>query len=401
MTATPDGIQLTPFSEPFYIDPYRVYSNLRTQDPIHEDIESFYPSSWTITDFTIVKQLLTDRRLSVDCRRVGIIRDPRANNPVTDAKPNMMGLDEPDHSRLRRLVQKAFTPSRVEAFKPKIEQTVKHHIALLRNLPEVDLVTAYAKPVPTIAIAEFLGVNPGDHALFKQWTDSLLKQAYPMPTNAQWEEIVMADKSLRDYMRAIVHERKSMPCDDLITALVSAHLDADFLSEDEVVEMCCLLIGAGNFTTTDLISNSILALLQHPEQHLNLQTHVSSIENTIEECLRFDNPVLAVRRFALEDIQFEGKLIKKGSVLNLILGAANHDPQSFESPDKFDTSVKRSPHLSFGRGLHHCLGAPLAKLEAKIAVAEFFAAFPAATLLGHTRNKTMNFRGCRTLKVKL
>jgi cytochrome P450 len=155
----PDGIELTLFSEPFYIAPNRIHSTLRAQDSIQQDMEPFYASSWTIIDFTIVKQLLTDSRLTIDCRRVGIIRDSGANHPVTEALANMMGLDESVYSRLRRLVQKAFTPESVEAFKPKIERTVKHHITELESLQEVDLVTSYAKPIPTIALAEFLDVD--------------------------------------------------------------------------------------------------------------------------------------------------------------------------------------------------------------------------------------------------
>ena len=401
MTGIPDGIELTPYSEPFYNNPYAVYADLRKQEHLHKDIESFYPSSWTITDFATIKQLLTDTRLSVDSRAVGIRRDPRADNPVTQAPPDMMGLDEPHHGRLRKLVQKAFTPSRVEAFRPVVEQIVERHITDMRNQNEVDVVTAFSKPIPTIAIAEFLGVDSADHAIFKQWTDSLLLQGYPMPTEAQWNEIVTANKALNDYMKAIVHSRKSHPEDDLVSALVNAHLDSDALSEDEIVAMCSLLIGAGNFTTTDLISNSLLAILQHPERFEHMQTSGVSIARVIEECLRFDSPVLAIRRFALADIELEDKFIKKGSVLNLVLGAGNHDPQFFEGADRFDPTSAHPPHLSFGRGIHHCLGAPLARLEAQISVARFFEAFPTASLVSHIRNKTMNFRGCRSLTVAL
>lgn len=316
----------------------------------------------------------------------------------------MMGLDDPDHGRLRRLVQKVFTPSKVESFRPRIEQIVRDQLEVIQSLKSaesIDLVTWYAKPIPTIVIAEFLGLDSSDHALFKAWTDSLLKQGYPMPTQLQWDEIVSADNAMRKYMQKIVLERKLHAEEDLITAMVHASLEGDRLSEEEVVEMCCLLVGAGNFTTTDLISNAILALLQHPELIQSLQNGLTAIEAVIDECLRFDAPSLVARRFALEDIEIKGHNIQKGDAVNLVLAAANHDPAYFKSPDSFRINQDKSTHISFGRGVHHCLGAALARLEAKIAVEQFFNAFPGVCLKDFSRNKMMGFRGCRSLNVKL
>jgi len=286
MTDIPDGIELTPFDDKFYSDPYEVYARLRSLDPVHRDISSFYKNSWTVTDFDNVRSLLRDKRLSVDSRKVGVARDPRADNAVTNAAPNMMNLDEPDHSRLRSLVQKAFTPSRVKAFRPRVEQIVRRQIDQIKVLGTTELVASYAKPIPTIVIAEFFGLDSADHELFKAWTDSLLKQGYPIPTQSQWDGIVSADKAFREYMKSIVRERKQTPKDDLITALVLSHSDSDKLSEDELVDMCCLLVGAGNFTTTDLISNSILALLQNPDQLALLREKPELIQKAVEEILK-------------------------------------------------------------------------------------------------------------------
>jgi cytochrome P450 len=401
MTLIPDGIELTPFSDSYYADPYEVYARLRSREPVHRDNLSMYEKSWTITNLDSIKLLLTDSRLSVDSTKVGIVRDPRANNPVTTAPPNMMGLDGPDHRRLRNLVQKAFTPAKVEGFRSKVERIVDSRIEQLKDIELVDLVPAYAKPIPTIAIAEFLGVDPNDHVKFKNWTDSLLKQGYPLPTETQWDEIVAADKALHDYMRVVVQKRRRKPEDDLISAMIRVQSENEGLQEDEVVEMCSLLIGAGNFTTTDLISNSILAFLQYPGQIRLLLDNELTIEIFIEECLRFDSPSMIVRRFALEDIVLNGETILKGSVVNLVLGAANHDPSHFSRPDEFSAEVDRNRHFSFGRGVHHCLGASLARLEAQVAVKKLIDSFPQMRLLDHSRTKNLWFRGCRSLRVEL
>lgn len=390
----PDGLELTPFHEDFYADPYSVYQRLRALDPVHEDTVSFYEHSWTISNYDNVKELLMDERLSVDPRKVGVVRDPRANNAVTTRAPDMMGLDNPDHHRIRMLVQKAFTPARVEAFRPQIENVVESFLDNLTT-PEVDLVKLFSKPVPTVVIATFLGIDTKDHALFKQWTDSLLLQGFPVPTEAQWDEIVDADKQLRDHIRGLIEERVAAPKDDFITGLITAHVEDAKLSYGEIVDLCYLLIGAGNFTTTDLISNCILQALRAPEFDRQ------DTRKLVEECLRFDPPAMSVRRFALEPIEIDGKTIPKGSAVNLVTASANHDPAVFESPDRFRDLSTSSPHLAFGRGIHHCLGAPLARLEATVAVERFFKRFPNAQLVSVKRSRQMDFRGCKQLNLHI
>ena len=391
--AIPDGLELTPFDPTFNDDPYAVYARLRDEDPVHKDSASFYGNSWTISEYALVDQLLRDRRLTVDPRAIGIRRDPRADNAVTLREPDMMGQDGDGHQRLRAVVQKAFTPTAVGRFEPQIRKIVT---ACLEGIsgPEFDLVADYAKPIPTIVIAEFIGVDSSDHAQFKQWTEALLMQGYPMPTEQQWQHIVDADQALRDYISRVIETRRQAPADDFVSRLIAAEEQDERLTSSEIVDMCCLLIGAGNFTTTDLISNAIYHFLSTGD-------HPTDGADTIEECLRFDSPVLAARRFVTEDIEVDGHHFPKGAALNLLLAAANHDPVVFGHADEFKIQSERQAHLAFGRGVHHCLGAALAKLEASVALDAFFAAFPEAKLISSKRRKQMDFRGFSQMMVKV
>ncbi len=385
----PEGLQLTPFDPTFFEDPYAVYKTLRTGDPCHQETTSFYPGdTWTVTSFELVEQLLKDQRLSANPNKIGLPRDPRANNSVTNRKPDMMTLDGTDHHRLRRAVQKAFTPTSVEQFRYRISETFAECV---KDLPSrFDLVATIAKPLPTIVIAEYIGVDSSAHIAFKQWTDDLSLQGYPMPTDEQWRTIVAADSNLRSHIRQVIEHRRRNLDNDLVSRLIQDNA----LTNTEVVDMCCLLIGAGNFTTTDLISNAILACLQHG-------TKSGDFGVVVDECLRFDSPSMVVRRFAIEDIQIEDTTIRSDSVVNLVIAAANHDPTVFDSPDQFIADRKSNSHLSFGRGVHHCLGAPLAKLEAAIVLEAFFDRFPSAQLVSFERDKRMSFRGCRSLVVEV
>ncbi len=393
MTDIPDGIQLTAFDETFYKDPYAVYKRLREAEPVHRDGASFYEGgSYSISEFEIVKALLSDNRLSVDPRTVGLRRDPRADNPVTLREPDMMNLDNPEHHRLRSLVQKAFTPSSITNFEPDIKRIVASCFDAISD-DSFDVVKLISKPVPTIVIAGYIGVNSEDHEQFKAWTDALLLQGYPMPTDEQWRTIVDADTEFREYVTSVIQERRDSPENDLISRLLVAQDEGKLLSDQEVVDMCQLLIGAGNFTTTDLISNSIYQMIESGTD--------ATAEQIVEETLRFDPPSLNARRFVKEDIEVSGVKIPKGSVVNLLTGAANHDPKAIQDPDTFNPKRETVTNLAFGRGAHHCLGASLAKLEATIVVEEFRERYPNARISNSKRTRRMDFRGFQQLIVEI
>jgi len=359
----PTGLQLTPFDPEFARDPYAVYARLRELAPVHFD-----GTSYTVSGYAEVAALLKDKRLTVEADRVGLARDPRADNLVTRRAPDMMNVDGAEHTRLRSLVNRAFTPGTVSAFRPRIEAIAKELVAGLPT--EFDVIERYAKPLPTIVIAEYIGVDAARHEDFKRWTDTLLMQGYPLPTEEQWEQIVEADRLMRDYMVEVIADRRAAPCDDLVSRLL-----AEAATEREVVDMCCLLVGAGNFTSTDLIGNALLRFTA---------TDRERIPELVDDTLRLDPPAQSMRRWALEDIEIGGVTIKAGNQVLLFIAAANHDPSG-------------DSHLAFGRGIHHCLGAALARLEAEVAVA----ALPPFKVLSFKHKKSLMFRGCSTISITL
>ena len=362
MSDIPSGLALTPFDPEFARDPYAVYARLRAAAPIHFD-----GMAYTVSAYELVSALLKDARLSVDPRKVGQRLDPRADNPVTQRAPDMMNLDDPEHAQQRALVMRAFTPRSVSGFAPQIERIARE---LLADLPETfDAIEQYAGPLSTRVIAEYLGIGSARHADFRRWTDTMRMQGYPIPSEAQWQSVVEADAAMRDSMRAVVHERREAPRDDLVSRLVEA--DA---SEDEVVDLCALLVGAGNFTTTDLIGNALLRFTEADRERL---------PEFVEQTLKLDPPSLSLRRWALADIEVGGVTIPKGAAVFLLIGAANHDPDA-------------GHHLAFGRGIHHCLGAALARLETEIALK----VFPAFEVVSFKRRKSLLFRGCAKVMVR-
>jgi cytochrome P450 len=293
----------------------------------------------------------------------------------------MLFRDPPDHTRLRGLVNKAFTPRVVERLRPRIETVVDGLLGARTDEGGMDLIRDLATPLPILVIAELLGIPVEDYKELKRWSDdlalmldgSIAAQVAPRAVTSACEFV--------DYLRGVMGQRRARPQDDLLSELLAVQEKDDALTEDEILGTSVLLLGAGHETTTNLIGNGVLALLQNPGELARLRREPGCLANAVEECLRFDSPVQATSRVLPEDLEVGGRRIPKGEEIVLLLGAANRDPGVFPDPDRFDVGREQArQHLSFGHGIHFCLGANLARAEAQVALAGLLRRFPTLSL---------------------
>ena len=393
------GVVYNPLSRQTAQDPYPVYAALRERDPIHR---SGLMNSWLFTRHADIDTILRDhRRFGNDPRKGKLSRRQRANLPA-DEEFTMLFLDPPDHKRLRALVNKAFTPKAVNALEPHIRKLLGALLDEIDDPAGFDLMQAVAQPLPVIVIAEMLGVPPEDRAQFKVWSDQRARTLEPVIDARERAASEAAAIALDAYFRPIIQERRSAPQDDIVSALAQAEEEGDRLTEREMLNMLRLLLIAGNETTTNLIGNGVLALLRHPDQLQRLREDPSLIPSAVDELLRFDSPVQTDFRRALEDCEVNGFPLKKRDNIVVLLGAANRDPDVFEDPDRLDVGRGDRSHLSFGRGIHHCIGAPLARLEGRIVLEMLLERFPQVSLRGENprfRNSIV-LRGLESLPVR-
>ncbi len=358
-------------------NPYPFLHDLRTTDPVHW---SPVLAAWLLSRYHDVQLLFRQPGLSKDYRNVP--PSPLGSRDATfpAGTPTMLRLDPPDHTRLRSLVTKAFTPRAVEALLPRI-QTIADDLlnAVWTNEP-FDLMREFANPLPVIVIAEMLGVPSEDREQFKTWSTDLVLGAGSFRSADARARREAARAHLLAYFERAVQERRQQPRDDLVSALIKAEEGGDRLSEAELLDTCILLLVAGNETTTNLIGNGMLALLQHPEQFQRLQHDPTRIGQAVEELLRYDSPVQMSRRLATTEIKIGGKRIAPGAMVITLIGAANRDPDAFPNPDVLDIARRGASHVSFGHGIHYCLGAPLARAEASIAITTLLRHFPRLAL---------------------
>jgi cytochrome P450 len=313
----------------------------------------------------------------------------------------MLVSDPPDHTRLRTLVQKAFTPRMVDHLRPRIQSVVDELLdKALEGGGEFDLIEHLAYPLPVIVIAELLGVPAEDRATFHDWSAALAASLDPLVTSEMMDRAWVSRDALHAYLRGIISERRRNPRGDLISALVAVEEQGDTLSEPELVVMCTLLLIAGHETTVNLIGNGMQALLRHPDQLTRLRERPALITPAIEELLRFDPPVQMTGRMLLEDVQLGGKTIPAGEFVLPLLGAANRDPNQFSNPDQLDISRNPNPHVAFGRGIHFCLGAPLARVEGQIVIGSLIRRCPNLRLNGQPKRRDqITLRGLDSLPV--
>jgi cytochrome P450 len=405
-------------------NPYPYYEQLRLQDPIHWDEELGF---WVITRYADIAGLYTDERFS---RAQGLMRgfDRLSASEQKIAEPvyhsfakTVFYADPPYHTHLRGLMNHAFTPRRVERLRPRVQVIVNELLAAASSKAEPDVIRDIAYPLPVMVIAELLGLPPGDRARFKAWSDDL----FAILGTVRAKSVTLMDRAsqslqeMTDYVQHLSRKRRADPQDDLLTALLSftdetescphpAHAGRNdkqsaWLSEDELVANINILLSTGHETTTHLIGNGLLALLQHPEQLERLQAQPALLESAIEEMLRYDSPVQITYRSTLEDAHVGGKMIRKGDLVNTILGSANRDPERFSHPDRFDISRNEGRHLGFGVGIHFCIGAPLVRLEAETLFLTLLQRFPQIQLATDTLEWQEHpiFRGLKSLPVRL
>jgi cytochrome P450 len=359
-------------------NPYPIYKAMRDADPL---LWNEFLQAGLITGYDDVQAILKDSvRFSSDRRRANnrllVQLTEQQELSLMRRTPTMLSVDPPSHTRMRNLVNKAFTPRAVEKMRPHVQEITE---ALLDDVAEpgrIDVVRDLAVPLPIIVIAEMLGVSPSDREQFKTWSADIAAVLGNAPPEEVLEKGRLASEALADYFAAIIEDRRKEPRDDLISALIAARDQADLLSQDELLATCVLLLVAGNVTTTNLIGNGIWTLVQHPEERRLLEADTSLITSAVEELLRYESPVQATSRVVSEDMEFRGKQLKKGQILIAFLGAANRDPAIFPDPDKLDLARQENRHLAFGQGIHYCLGAPLARMEGQIAIQAILRRYP-------------------------
>jgi cytochrome P450 len=370
-------------------NPYPIYSVIRTVRPVLEvPVPGFSgPGVWMLTRYADVHGVLRDPRFSVERIRAPIVRDnldrmPEFLRQSAQGLRSMLIMDPPDHTRVRKLVNKAFTPKRIAALRGHIEALVRTLTDECAAKGRFDLIHDLAEPLPAIVIAELLGVPAADHRRFREWSSALIAGiAAPGAGGEQRETARRAGESLFGYLADTIADRRRKPQDDLISAMIQAQEERDALSDAELLATSNLLLLAGHETTTNLIGNGTLALLREPDAWRRLCGEPELLPSAVEELLRFDGPVQATVRVALEDVAIDGHTIPQGALVLVSIGAANHDPAVFANPEQLDLARDPNPHLAFGFGTHFCLGAPLARLEAVLAFEALTRRFPRLELV--------------------
>ncbi len=395
----PTGIQLTTLDPQFRENPYPILAELRESEPVHHDEQL---GRYFFTRHDDVAEILRDPDFWSDPRKGKEGGFARGYLGRGDEEPRMLMMDDPDHRRLRNLVSDPFKPRSVERWREQVRRVVNDVIGTVEK-GEFDLIAMVADSIPTIVIAQKLGVDATQYAQFKTWSAAALKIAFS-PINTP-EDLLEAEKAfagLRETFLGVIALRRDTPREDLISEMVHAEVYDDRLADDEIAAQCELLLLAGNVTTTDLIGNTVMALLRHPDQLDKLRARPELLENTIDEVLRYDTPVTDTGRIANRAIEIGGVRIEKGESMTASLAGANRDPEIYPDPDRFDIERKDTHHQSFGGGRHFCLGSHLARLEAQETLAALLSRFSHLTLVedGFEYAANPSLRGFSKLRVQ-
>ena len=387
-------------------NPYPFYAGLRSEDPVHWDEELGF---WVLTRYADIASVYQDARFSrAQGLRSGYERLPESEQTIAEPvyrcfSKTMFYSDPPYHTRLRGLVNSAFTPTAVEQMRPYVQRTVDTLLDAVQANGKMDAIRDFAYPLPIFVITQMLGLPTEERAQFKKWSDDLFAILGSVPHSPElMEGAARSLNALTDYITQLSEARRKHPQEDLLTALVEATENGEQLTQEELVANMIILLSAGHETTINLIGNGLLALLQNPDQLQKLRAQPNLVASAVEEMMRYDNPVQIAYRSAAEDVEIGGKHIRKGQLVNSVLAAGNRDPERFSDPDRFDITRDEGRHLGFGLGIHFCLGAPLVRLEAQTAFTAILHRFPELSLAAENLEWQEHpiFRGVKSLPVE-
>ncbi|WP_324789888.1 cytochrome P450 [Streptomyces sp. H51] len=395
-----------PWDPAFVADPYPAYAELRARGRVHY----YEPSDqWLVPHHADVSALLRDRRLGrtylhrFGHEEFGRTPPPPEHEPFHVLNDHgMLDLEPPDHTRIRRLVSKAFTPRTVESLRPYVERLAGELVSGLVAAGGGDLLTDVAEPLPVAVIAEMLGIPEADRALLRPWSADICGMYELNPAEETARRAVRASVEFSDYLRDLIAERREHPGDDLISGLIAAHDEGDRLTEQEMISTAVLLLNAGHEATVNATVNGWWALLRDPGQLAALRADHSLVPSAVEELMRFDTPLQLFERWVLDEIEIDGTTIPRGAEIAMLFGSANHDPEVFAAPETLDITRRDNPHISFSAGIHYCIGAPLARIELAASMRALLEQAPTLTLAAEPERKP-NFviRGLKALRVEV
>ncbi len=389
-----------PMDPEFVADPYPTYHRLRAEDPVHRSPLGF----WVLTRYEDVAAVLRDARFIKE-PLAALVAARFGSEVPRGVGLSMLDRDPPDHTRLRSLVSKAFTPRVVEGLRPRIQEIVDGLIARVEAAGSMDVIEEFAYPIPVNVICEMMGVPVEDHERFKGWSLDIargLDSIWLPPDSEVPRRSAAARHAISDYFRELIAQHRASPRGDLLSALIAAEEAGDKLDEEELLATCILILIAGHETTVNLIGNGVLALLRNPTELRRLRATPALITTAVEELLRYDGPVQRTARVASDDATIGGHTIRKGEMVMPFIGAADRDPAQFAEPDRLDLSRTDNRHIAFGWGIHFCLGAPLARVEGQIAINTLVRRLPRLGLLTDTveYRQSLTLRGLKELPVK-
>lgn len=395
-----------PWDPAFVADPYPAYEELRARGRVHH----YEPTNqWLVPHHADVSALLRDRRLGRTYRHRFTHEDFGRTAPPPEQEPfhvlndhGMLDLEPPDHTRIRRLVSKAFTPRTVERLKPYVEGLAGELVGRLVEAGGGDLLTDVAEPLPVAVIAEMLGIPESDRAPLRPWSADICGMYELNPSEEAAARAVRASEEFTGYLRVLIEARRAEPADDLISGLIAAHDEGDRLTEQEMISTCVLLLNAGHEATVNSTVTGWWNLFRHPAQLADLRADHTLVPSAVEELLRYDTPLQLFERWVLDDIEIDGTTVPRGAEIALLFGSANRDAAVFAAPDALDLSRAENPHISFSAGIHYCIGAPLARIELAASMNALLTRAPRLRLAEEpVRKPGFVIRGLEGLKVEV